>query len=139
VLQFSFEQLSTELRELAYLNSGLEIAIVDGRTDKRQVFKFEGGIATYVADLNATKTPVSDVIAFTGHAHEVVLGDDRELLDDLERLRQPRSGLTVDDLGADEIAQCFRACAGDLDTMAVLLQVSRHALSRRLRALGLAG
>ena len=66
VLEFSFEQLSTKLRELAYLNSGLEIAIVDERTDKRQVFKFEGGIATYVADLNANKTPVSDVIAFTG-------------------------------------------------------------------------
>src|SRR5262249_6481247 len=43
-----------------------EIVIVDERTDKRQVFKFEGGIATYVADLNANKTPVSDVIAFSG-------------------------------------------------------------------------
>ena len=29
-------------------------------------FKFEGGIATYVADLNANKTAVSDVISFTG-------------------------------------------------------------------------
>jgi DNA gyrase subunit B len=66
VLEFSFEQLSTKLRELAYLNSGLEIVIVDERTDRRQVFKFEGGIATYVADLNANKTPVSDVIAFAG-------------------------------------------------------------------------
>src|SRR6185295_3056129 len=66
VLEFSFEQLSTKLRELAYLNSGLEIVIVDERTDRRQVFKFEGGIATYVADLNANKTAVSDVIAFSG-------------------------------------------------------------------------
>jgi DNA gyrase subunit B len=66
VLEFSFEQLSTRLRELAYLNSGLEIAIVDKRTDRRPVFKFEGGIATYVADLNANTTPVSDVIAFGG-------------------------------------------------------------------------
>jgi len=66
VLEFSFDQLATKLRELAYLNSGLEIVIVDERTDRRQVFKFEGGIATYVADLNANKTAVSDVIAFTG-------------------------------------------------------------------------
>jgi len=66
VLEFSFDQLSTKLRELAYLNSGLEIVIVDERTDRRQVFKFEGGIATYVADLNANKTAVSDVIAFSG-------------------------------------------------------------------------
>src|SRR5579862_1948005 len=66
ILEFSFDQLSTKLRELAYLNSGLEIVIKDERSDKRQVFKFEGGIATYVADLNANKTPVSDVIAFSG-------------------------------------------------------------------------
>jgi DNA gyrase subunit B len=67
VLEFNFEQLATKLRELAYLNSGLEIVIVDERIDKRQVYKFEGGIATYVADLNANKTAVSDVIAFTGN------------------------------------------------------------------------
>ena len=66
VLEFSFDQLATKLRELAYLNSGLQIDIIDERTDRKQVFKFEGGIATYVADLNANKTPVSDVIAFSG-------------------------------------------------------------------------
>ncbi len=66
VLEFSFEQLSAQLRELAYPNSGLEIATVDKRTDRRPVFKFEGGIATYVADRHANKTPVSDVIAFGG-------------------------------------------------------------------------
>ena len=66
VLEFSFDQLATKLRELAYLNSGLEIVVLDERTDRRQVFKFEGGIATYVADLNANKTVVSDVIAFSG-------------------------------------------------------------------------
>src|SRR3954469_5440990 len=66
VLEFSFDQLATKLRELAYLNSGLEIAIADERNDRKQVFKFEGGIATYVADLNANKTAVSDVIAFSG-------------------------------------------------------------------------
>src|SRR3954469_13030019 len=66
VLEFGFDQLATKLRELAYLNSGLEIEIVDERTDRKQLFKFEGGIATYVADLNANKTAVSDVISFSG-------------------------------------------------------------------------
>jgi DNA gyrase subunit B len=69
VLTFSFEQLAQKLRELAYLNSGLQIVIHDERTDKRLEFKFEGGIASYVADLNANKTVVSDVIAFSGE-HE---------------------------------------------------------------------
>jgi DNA gyrase subunit B len=69
VLDFSFEQLGQKLRELAYLNSGLEIAIRDERTDKSTMFKFEGGIATYVADLNANKTAASDVISLVGE-HE---------------------------------------------------------------------
>ncbi len=69
ILDFSFEQLSTKLRELAYLNSGLEIVLNDERNDKQQTYKFEGGIATYVADLNANKTPVTDVITLVG-SHE---------------------------------------------------------------------
>jgi DNA gyrase subunit B len=69
ILEFSYDQLAQKLRELAYLNSGLEIVISDERQDKRQSFKFEGGIATYVADLNANKTSVSDVISFVGE-HE---------------------------------------------------------------------
>ncbi len=67
-----------------------------------------------------------------------------------DRLRIPRPSIydlierspdirTAGDLGADEIAQCFQACAGDLDAMVAQLQVSRRALSRRLRELGLAG
>jgi DNA gyrase subunit B len=66
VLAFSFEQIGQKLRELAYLNSGLQIVIHDERTDKKQEFKFEGGLASYVADLNANKTAISDVIHFLG-------------------------------------------------------------------------
>ena len=65
VLEFAFDQLAQKLRELAYLNSGLQIVLFDERNDRKAEFKFEGGIATYVADLNANKTAVSEVIAFT--------------------------------------------------------------------------
>jgi DNA gyrase subunit B len=66
VVEFSFEQLAQKLRELAYLNSGLQIVIHDERNDKKLDYKFEGGIASYVADLNANKTPISDVISYSG-------------------------------------------------------------------------
>ena len=71
VLEFSFDQLSQKLRELAYLNSGLMITIKDERPgqDRKAEFKFEGGIATYVADLNANKTAISEVISFSAE-HE---------------------------------------------------------------------
>ncbi|MCE9666443.1 sigma-54 dependent transcriptional regulator [Myxococcus stipitatus] len=44
---------------------------------------------------------------------------------------------TVKDLGADEITRCFHACGGDLDAMVRHLEVSRRALQRRVRELGL--
>jgi DNA gyrase subunit B len=69
VLEFSFDQLAQKLRELAYLNSGLQIVIHDERTDKKVEYMFEGGIASYVADLNANKTTVADVIMLKGE-HE---------------------------------------------------------------------
>jgi len=77
VLEFSFDTLAQKLSQLAYLNSGLEIVIKDeraGQNDRKAVYKFEGGIATYVADLNANKTPISKVIAFTAE-HEGVTVD----------------------------------------------------------------
>jgi len=69
VLEFSFDQLAQKLRELAYLNSGLEIVIHDERTDKTANYKFEGGIATYVADLNSNKSPINEVVFLAG-SHE---------------------------------------------------------------------
>ena len=65
VLEFSFDTLAQKLRELAYLNSGLTICIHDERTDRKAEFAFTGGIATYVADLNANKTLVSEVVYFS--------------------------------------------------------------------------
>jgi len=66
--EFSFEILTQRLRELSYLNSGLTITIRDERApDKSHEFKFEGGIARFVADLNTSKTPIHDKpIAVTG-------------------------------------------------------------------------
>ena len=69
VLEFSFDQLAQKLRELAYLNSGLQIGIHDERTDRKQEFLFAGGIATYVVDLNSNKTTVSDVVSLSAE-HE---------------------------------------------------------------------
>ncbi len=65
VTEYSYEQLSQKLRELAYLNSGLTITIRDERNDRYHEFIFAGGIASFVADLNSNKTVInSEVIAF---------------------------------------------------------------------------
>jgi DNA gyrase subunit B len=63
--EFSYGALSQRLRELSYLNSGITIAIRDERSDEQQEFCYEGGIGSFVADLNANKNPISSVIAFS--------------------------------------------------------------------------
>ncbi|MBI1919983.1 MAG: DNA topoisomerase (ATP-hydrolyzing) subunit B [Geobacter sp.] len=54
---FSFDVLSQRLRELAFLNAGVKITIVDEReADKRHEFIYEGGINSFVEYLNRNKT-----------------------------------------------------------------------------------
>ncbi len=52
---FSFDNLSQRLRELAFLNRGVEICIEDEAADKRHEFKYDGGIIEFVQFLNENK------------------------------------------------------------------------------------
>ena len=52
---FSFDILSQRLQELAYLNKGLKINVKDLRENKDVIFFYEGGIASFVIDLNTNK------------------------------------------------------------------------------------
>jgi DNA gyrase subunit B len=56
--EFSYDVLSQRLREMAFLNRGLEISIHDERTDKKQEFIYKGGIVSFVEHLNKNKTPL---------------------------------------------------------------------------------
>jgi DNA gyrase subunit B len=58
--EFSFDILSQRLRELSYLNHGLAITLEDERSGKSHEFKFEGGLAQFVADLNTSKQPIHE-------------------------------------------------------------------------------
>ncbi|MCP4297258.1 MAG: DNA topoisomerase (ATP-hydrolyzing) subunit B [Proteobacteria bacterium] len=55
-VNFSYDILSARLRELAFLNPGLEIKLIDERTDKEHLFRFDGGIVTFIEHLNKNKT-----------------------------------------------------------------------------------
>ncbi|SHJ77235.1 DNA gyrase subunit B [Anaerobranca californiensis DSM 14826] len=54
-VEFSFDILNTRLRELAFLNKGVSITLHDKRIDKKEVYKFDGGIVSYVEFLNKNK------------------------------------------------------------------------------------
>jgi len=57
-VDIKFETIETRLKEQAFLNAGLEIEITDKRSDKNQVFKYEGGIREFVQHINRNKTPL---------------------------------------------------------------------------------
>jgi len=66
---FKWEILAKRLRELAFLNPGIRIELLDERgTAKSEAFQFKDGIEEYVAFLNRSKTPV--------HAKVVVFHDE---------------------------------------------------------------
>jgi DNA gyrase subunit B len=52
---YDFNVLAQRLRELAFLNKGINITLVDRRDDKKEVYHYEGGIKSFVSYLNRNK------------------------------------------------------------------------------------
>lgn len=72
-LKFSFDLLSNRLRELAFLNAGTRITILDERDDKQHAFCYEGGIVQFVKFLNASKSVLhSEPIYFSKEKDGIV-------------------------------------------------------------------
>src|SRR5438874_2084687 len=73
--EFSFDILAQRLRELAFLNKGLEISLKDERKEpaKEQVFRYKGGIVSFVDHLNEAKTPLHKPIYFSVEKNDLIL------------------------------------------------------------------
>ena len=72
-VEYDFDIIATRLREMAYLNRGLEIVLTDERLDdertetRTETFLFKGGLLDFVKHLNILKEPV--------HAHVIEIID----------------------------------------------------------------
>jgi len=70
-LVFDYDMLAVRLEELSFLNAGLKIALSDERNGGRNdVFHHEGGIKSYVKELNKTRNPI--------HPEPIYLSDKKE-------------------------------------------------------------
>lgn len=73
---YSFSTVAARLREMAFLNKGVEIVLKDERGDEPVVetFRYSGGIVDFVKHLNSTKQPIHPHIIYLDEA-----GDEAEM------------------------------------------------------------
>ncbi|WP_195948250.1 DNA topoisomerase (ATP-hydrolyzing) subunit B [Paraclostridium bifermentans] len=65
-VEYKYDTLEHRLRELAFLNKGVNIVLEDKREDQEKIKKFhyEGGLREFVKHLNKTKTGIHDDIVY---------------------------------------------------------------------------
>ncbi len=96
---FEYEYLSRRFKELAYLNPFISIVFEDERTDTKEIYHFEGGIAQYVADMNK-KVLVADVFSFSAKIEDIEFdvalmyndGYEEKLASFVNNIRTPNGG-----------------------------------------------
>jgi DNA gyrase subunit B len=72
---FHWDVLQKRLRELAFLNRGLSITLVDERGEevKEKTYVYEGGIVSFVEHLNEKKDPIHPIISTNGERDRVAV------------------------------------------------------------------
>ena len=85
-VEFSYDTLAQRLRELAFLNKGIRITVVDNREEEvvQETFKYEGGIKSFVEYLNKNKE--------TLHKKAIYLEQEKENLCKIEIAMQYHDG-----------------------------------------------
>ena len=84
--EFVFDMLAKRLRELAFLNPGLVIQLVDERAESQrsETFLYKDGIKEFVVQLNENKTLITpDPISISGIRHIEVEYDGKTMQDDV--------------------------------------------------------
>ncbi|MBR3161401.1 MAG: DNA topoisomerase (ATP-hydrolyzing) subunit B [Bacilli bacterium] len=71
---FDYDTLRVRAKELAFLNKGLRIILMDDRSDRKDTFVYEGGIKEFVADLNMKKEPIhEDIVYVEGVENDIAM------------------------------------------------------------------
>jgi len=64
LIEYKYDILANRLRELAFLNRGIEITLKDERNNKQDLFKFNGGIEEFIKHINRAKEPLHPKVIY---------------------------------------------------------------------------
>jgi len=72
---FNYNTLANRLQQIAFLNKGLQIRLIDEREEsKSSTFLYNGGIIEYVQMLNKNKTPIhEDIVYVEGKENDIII------------------------------------------------------------------
>jgi len=56
--EFKYETVKKRVKELAYLNAGLHVNLLEEKTGRKDSYKFDGGIKEFVKEINKNKNPL---------------------------------------------------------------------------------
>ena len=74
ITEFNYDTLAHRIRELAFLNRGLRVQLIDERSGKDQEFYYEGGIVAFVDELNKNKKPLHpEPIYVSGERDDIIV------------------------------------------------------------------
>ena len=63
-VEYSFDTLAKRIRELSFLNNGVDIELIDERDGRHESFALSGGVAGFVQYMNRKKTPLHEKIFY---------------------------------------------------------------------------
>ncbi len=72
---FQWDVLASRLRELAFLNRGVRIRLMQEEPVREEVFEYEGGIREFVQHLNRGKTPIHPDVIYFEHERDGVTAE----------------------------------------------------------------
>jgi len=76
---FDYDIICDHLKQMAYLNKGVRIEVIDARgAEKKEEYCYAGGIREYVESINFNKTPIMQEIIYCEGRGDYVVGDEKK-------------------------------------------------------------
>ncbi len=74
ITKFKYETITNRVKELAFLNNGIRIEVLEESTQRQDIFEYSGGIKSFVEYLNQAKTPIhEDIIYISSEKNSVIV------------------------------------------------------------------